>query len=163
MNQPVQAAQPAQPIDMVFYAPATEKYPHPQLIDRVAVRSDGIHIGLYGGKTQSEITQQHQSVLVCTSAEYRQLEDSSYVTQPQQISEEAYTSALECLPPMKWGRWMGVESFRMSEFYCGNITSIYARLGDTFWTFRDNAFMSGEAIAAKVATANKHLTEGTGN
>jgi hypothetical protein len=55
---------------------------------------------------------------------------------------------------MKWGKWMGVESFRMTEFYTDNITTIVARAPDgSFWEFTDNAYMSGEAVAAKVLAA----------
>ena len=60
---------------------------------------------------------------------------------------------------MRWGRWLGVESFRISELYSGNITTIYARTPDgQYWKFRDNAYMSGEDIAYKAMAAANALT-----
>ena len=39
------------------------------------------------------------------------------------ITEERYNDLLEILPPIKWGMNAGIESFFMSEFYTGSITT----------------------------------------
>lgn len=53
----------------------------------------------------------------------------------EQITEEAWMDALECLPPQKWERLGNTEIFRMSEFMTGNITRHYLRHfpSKTYW------------------------------
>lgn len=139
----------------VFFRPATQERPHPECIDAVHLSDDGVVVGRFSGKTQSALAQQYRcEILVTDTASFYAMQDASYVTEPEIVTESDFTTALECLPPMEWGTWLGVESFRMSELYCGNVTSIYARTpDDRHWCFRDNAFMSGEDIARKVQAA----------
>ena len=55
-------------------------------------------------------------------------EESAYIKPWTEISEEAWTEALEVLPPQKWQTVDGVELFRMSEYTTGNRTTHYARI-----------------------------------
>ncbi len=48
------------------------------------------------------------------------------------ITADAWTSALECLPPLHWHRADGVERFCMSEFYTDTLTHQYARMGELY-------------------------------
>lgn len=150
-NQVPASARPHQ----VFYRPATDANPHPVCVDQVTHDADGTPIGIYSQQPLEEMRRESGSeLLVADEATFNALHDASYTTQPEQISKEDYMDGLECLPPMQWGRWDGVESFRFSEFYSGNITTIYARTSNgMYWKFRDNAFMSGKSIAQKVQAA----------
>lgn len=143
----------------VFYTPASAKNAHPRAIDYVLEREDGTLIGAYSHKTVQEMTNDcGTEVLVMDCDAYQAMENQSYVTAPALIDRETYESALNCLPPMRWGTSLGVESFRLSEFYCGKITTIYARTNDgRYWRFMDDGYMSGDDIAAKVVAAAKLL------
>lgn len=59
--------------------------------------------------------------------------------------------SLECLPPVGWHTASGVESFKISERYSGNLTAIFARLGNRYFTLRDDIRLPAEEIAARVA------------
>ncbi len=75
------------------------------------------------------------------------------ITSPEPCTEADFTAAFGCLPPMRYGRTDGVESFRCSEFYSGRVTRIYANLDGTYWTWKDNAFISADVLVAKVRAA----------
>lgn len=77
---------------------------------------------------------------------YKKVE-ASYRTKPIEITEAQFRYALEVLPPVGWRTIRGVESFKMSERYYGQITSIYARVGRRYFTFRDTITLSAEKIA----------------
>ena len=68
-----------------------------------------------------------------------------------EISEERFNDALNVLPPVGWTTRMGVESFRISERIWGNITDIYARLGDRYFLLSDDIRLSPGIVAERVA------------
>jgi hypothetical protein len=74
---------------------------------------------------------------------------TKYVKSPIVISAEEFDNALNVLPPMNWVRKVGTESFKISEFLTGNITSIYARIGDTFYGLADDANLTHDQIIDK--------------
>lgn len=111
-------------------------------------------MGAYSGKTREDLEAQYgRPMAILGSSDFQRMQEDALRTEPTEITEKQYMDALEVLPPMKWGKWLGVESFRMCEFYSGNVTNIYAKCGDRYWTFLDNAYMSGEDIAHKVGRA----------
>jgi hypothetical protein len=74
------------------------------------------------------------------------LRRAKYVTKPQRITAEQYQSALECLPPLHWRGGGGAETFKMSEFYTADLTNIYCKVGDRYWSFLDTARMKHDDI-----------------
>jgi hypothetical protein len=54
------------------------------------------------------------------------IENEKFLTDWEEITEEQYTQALECLPPEKWLRYGLWSFFRMSERMISNITAHYA-------------------------------------
>lgn len=78
------------------------------------------------------------------------------MTSPTLCDAERFEFALNCLPPMRWGTWCGVESFRMSEFTTDTITTFFARTPDgRCWTFEDDYRLSGDAVALKVLNRSR--------
>ena len=144
----------ASPVRRVFYAAATAESSM-YAIDYVTENADGQFVSKTHGKTQAELSQEHgREVLIADLEAYALIEENLYKTAPRQITEDEFIQALEVLPPLQWCRHQGVESFRWTEFYSGNITSIFVRQSSgTCWTFRDNAFITTDAILAKVAEA----------
>lgn len=60
-----------------------------------------------------------------------------YCTGPQPVTAERFDEALNCLPPERWYRGEGAESFRLSERLCGLICTFYVRVGDRFWQINE--------------------------
>ena len=82
------------------------------------------------------------------------------ITSPAPCDAERFDYALNCLPPLRWGTWCGVESFRMSEFVSDDITTFFARTPDgRCWTFNDKFKISGDAVALKVLEACRATPE----
>lgn len=73
--------------------------------------------------------------------------EASYRTKPVEISKEEFLYALGVLPPVNWRTVRGVESFKISERYYGQMTSIYARVGKRYFTFIDLITTPAEQIA----------------
>ncbi len=144
---------------LVFYSGGDQENAL-QAIDAVMIDSEGRLIGLYSGKTQEQLqVESGLEIRLAGAKTFEELRDACYTTAPELITESDFLNALNVLPPMRWGRWLGVESFRISELYSGNITTIYARTPDgQYWKFRDNAYMSGEDIAYKAMAAANALT-----
>lgn len=68
-----------------------------------------------------------------------------------EVSEERFMDALNVLPPLGWTTKVGVESFRISERLWGNITDIYARLGERYFMLSDDIRLPADVIAERIA------------
>lgn len=69
----------------------------------------------------------------------------------EEVSEERFMEALNVLPPVGWTTRCGVESFRISERLWGNLTDIYARLGDRYFKLVDDIRLPAATIAERLA------------
>lgn len=104
--------------------------------------------------------------------------EASCVTQPKEIAEKDFHEMLSILPPVGWRHgpdpesFGDAESFKMVERVTGNITAIYVRLGDRYFTFQDDIrtkheeccgrVRASEAYKARKAYAEKAADEGNG-
>ncbi len=68
-----------------------------------------------------------------------------------EVDEARFMYALNVLPPVGWTTRHGVESFRISERLWGNLTDIYARLGDRYFKLVDDIRLPAATIAERVA------------
>ncbi len=138
--------------DLVFWHTPTNAIV-PSVIDGVVIDDEGNQRGLYSGETLDELAQRYHEPKVADIADFMAMQESAIRTQPEPSTEEHYMSALECLPQEDWRRVRGVESFKMVERLSGRMTRIYAKKGDSYWTFVDRCDLSAEAIATKIEGA----------
>lgn len=68
-----------------------------------------------------------------------------------EVDEARFMDALNVLPPVVWTTKAGVESFRISERLWGNLTDIYARLGDRYFKLTDDIRLPAATIAERIA------------
>jgi hypothetical protein len=68
-----------------------------------------------------------------------------------EVSEQRFMDALNVLPPVGWTSTHGVESFKLSECLWGNITDIFARLGDCYFVLSDDIRLPAAIVAARVS------------
>lgn len=80
---------------------------------------------------------------------FRRQEDAAK-TEPEEITAEEYKEKLDILPPVALTWSPGSGSFKICEPYIGGVHSIYARLGDRHFTFRDMVTMKHDEICTKV-------------
>lgn len=80
---------------------------------------------------------------------HAQAEESSK-SLPIEISEKDFLYALSVLPPVGWKTARGVESFKISERLYGNVTAIYARVEDRYFSFNDLITLPANEIAQRI-------------
>jgi hypothetical protein len=76
---------------------------------------------------------------------------AKYKTGIVEVDETRFMDALNVLPPVGWTTKASVESFRISERIWGNITDIYARLGNRYFKLADDIRLPASTIAERVA------------
>lgn len=74
----------------------------------------------------------------------------------REITEKDFWYMLEVLPPAGWKQEQGCESFKLSERWSGNITDIYARIGERYFTLRDTIFLPHAEIMNR---CNQYIKE----
>lgn len=141
---------------LVFVALASNDWPRPQLLDAAFKDAEGMMLGIYSGKTVADFAQEYKGegrVQLMRMYDFDKLHDEALRTEPEEITEAEYDEAFSVMPPMKFHSLQGVESFRMTEFYSGHITTIYAECQGRYWKFRDAAYMPTADLVAKVHKA----------
>ena len=104
---------------LLFYSGGSANLPL-QPIDAVRVDAEGRLVGFHSGKTQAQLQVECGLEIKIAGAEtFEELRDAYYTTAPEQITESDFLAALSVLPPMRWGRWLGVppyqQRFRMTS------------------------------------------------
>jgi hypothetical protein len=110
--------------------------------------------GMYSGDTVDEMKERTGAVLR-DADEFIAESEKAMTTDPVEITEEQYEYALEVLPPCDWQHGNGNQSFYMSEFYSGDVTTFYVRLGKCHYSFmaprgRGETYMSHAKRVKKV-------------
>lgn len=135
--------------NLVFWhTPPNARIPH--VIDMIKVDEAGVQRGLYSGQTQDELSERYPGTQVIDVEGFWTMHSNAWRTEPEPSTEENFTFSLECMPPLDWQIVRGIESFKMEERLSANMTSIYARKEDRYWTFVDRDDLSAEEIASKI-------------
>ena len=71
-------------------------------------------------------------------------------TPVSEISAAQFNDALYVMYPIDWCFHANTESFKSMEMYFGNVTSIYVRFDNRFFTFRDVVMLTHSEIMEKV-------------
>lgn len=128
----------------VFYVPG-----QPHAID-YATERDGQTVAHFTGETLAQLAKRYPGVTLGSESEFLEQQSRALRTDPEEITEAAFFEALEVLPPLDWQGGGGAESFKLSEFYAGNVTTIYANAAGRFWKFRDVATLPHRAIMDRI-------------
>lgn len=140
-NQTAVATRP----EKVFFSPSL-------FIGWHAVRVSGKWRTRADGRTLDELRQTWPDMVLGKLSEYQALSDARHYTPVKEIDEERFTGQLEVLPPEDWqspGKGQG-QSFKMSEYWSGNLTNIYAHVQGRFFEFRDRCTLSHQDIVARI-------------
>lgn len=128
----------------VFYVPGSGS-----IIDTAILRDGVLRSSVYN-QTLEEMRERYPHVQIGEWDTIYNAHQEALKTEPTEITPEKWEYALCVLPPVGWKSARGVESFKMSERLSGNITAIYARIGDRCFTYNDSIFTSAEVIAERV-------------
>lgn len=72
---------------------------------------------------------------------------------PREITYDDYHEMLCILPPMGWVQNYSGTSFKMSERTCGNLTNIYAHVGDKYYVLCDDMSLPHHEIINRCLVA----------
>ncbi|QHM74040.1 hypothetical protein [Mixta intestinalis] len=83
---------------------------------------------------------------------YWQSREKAAVKSPEEIDVHAFHDALGVMYPMNWqGSGEGeYETFMLAEMVCGDVTQIYARLGNRYYRMCDKNTLRHADILARV-------------
>lgn len=104
---------------------------------------------------QPEITTDYSSTdrfewnAAAEAAYWQQCEKIAY-TEVSEITLGAFMDAISLMYPKDWQGDALCESFKLAEMVCGDVTDIYAKVGERYFTFRDKASMLHEAIVNRI-------------
>lgn len=139
-------------IEYCFYVPGAPGCV-PSMIDVARVNDAGLLVSYFHGETLDALRERHPAAELITVEEFDTLKEAALRTDPVPTTEAVFLEMLEVLPPLGWTRTGEGESFKMMERYSGRMTSIYARVGDTYWALMDRASLPHAEIMAKVKAA----------
>jgi len=109
------------------------------IIDTAFKNEAGEYVSFVHRENLMQIRDRHPDAVLGNLDEWIAADEKSLITDAHEITRAEWWEALECLPPESWQHAGGGESFVMMEYYSGRITSIYVRLGERYFTFRDVA------------------------
>jgi len=131
-----------------FYVPGSDT-----IIDTAELR-DGVWRSTIQNEDINQIRMRYPNAELADFEKVYAKVEASYRTKPIEITRAEFIYALEVLPPVGWHTVKGVESFKISERYYGQMTAIYARVGKRYFTFRDAITLTAEKIADMIANSN---------
>ena len=123
------------------------------IIDSAELDSDGVFRSTIKNETLAQIRIRYPEAEIGEWEDIYRAAENSCKTEPQEITEAQYIDALEVLPPVCWKNAKGVESFKVSERFYGNVAAIYARLGKRYFTFSDLISLTPDEIADRIASS----------
>ncbi|MTC74205.1 hypothetical protein GKR75_08000 [Providencia sp. wls1919] len=80
-------------------------------------------------------------------------------TAPTEITLSQFMDALSVMPPLDWQGDKSSESFKLQEMYLGNVTNIYVKIQDRYFTFRDLSTLSHAQIMSRVRCSGLLVTQ----
>lgn len=131
-----------------FYVPGSDT-----IIDTADLR-DGVWRSSIENEDITQIRMRYPNAELADFQRVYEKVEASYRTRPIEITKAQFIYALEVLPPVGWRTARGVESFKISERYYGQMTAIYARVGRRYFTFRDTITLTAEKIADIIGNSN---------
>ncbi len=101
------------------------------------------------GETLEQIRQRYPTAEIVNIDEFFAAKEAAMIHPPAPITAERFEEMLNVLPPQRWKRFDGWETFEMCEHLSGNITAIFCRIGSDYFELTDRAGTPPETIRAK--------------
>ncbi|MQL50089.1 MULTISPECIES: hypothetical protein [Photorhabdus] len=93
---------------------------------------------------------EHLGRNVSDKVAYWQSLEQSVKTAPEEITLMRFIDQLGVMYPLDWQGNTYSETFKLAEMYCGNVTNIYAKVGERYFTFRDVVMLSHDEIINRI-------------
>ena len=104
----------------------------------------------WSGQTKEDLLAEDPDLQFLEWPEFSEKVDRNTVTEPQEITQEQFLEALNCLPPLNWYLTASFECFHMSEFLVSHYTATYARSNGRFFMWTDTVHVTPQQIKEKL-------------
>lgn len=101
-------------------------------------------------QTQEISTENRMKFDASAEAAYWQRREQQARSDVEEITLAAFMDAIAVMYPRDWCGDVECESFKLAEMYCGEVTTIYAKVGERYFRFRDVVSLSHSAIVARI-------------
>lgn len=101
-------------------------------------------------QTQEISTENRMTWCAGAEAAYWQQREKDARTEVTEITLQKFMDAIAVMYPRDWCGDVDCESFKLAEMYCGEITYIYAKVGERYFKFRDVVSLPHNAILARI-------------
>jgi len=102
------------------------------------------------GQTKEDLLVEDPELEFLEWEEFSKRIDRNTVTEPQEITQEQFLEALNCLPPLNWYLTASFECFHMSEFLVSHYTATYTRAKGRFFMWTDTVHLTPQQIKEKL-------------
>ncbi len=100
---------------------------------------------------QTEISTENRMAWdASTEAAYWQRREQQARSDVEEITLAAFMDAIAVMYPKDWEGDAHSETFKLAEMYCGEVTTVYAKVGERYFRFRDVVTLSHSAILARI-------------
>ncbi|WP_436877894.1 hypothetical protein [Siccibacter turicensis] len=111
---------------------------------------DGEWVSRYGSQTLEVLRRMYPDMALMSIPECYTLQNERFRQPWKEVTEARYIDQLEVLPPMDWNASQSGASFKSSEMYGGDVTSIFASKDGRFFECRDVCTLTHQNIIAAV-------------
>jgi Protein of unknown function (DUF1419) len=129
---------------LCFYVPGK-----PGIIDLV-INRDGQTVGMYSGETLEQVARRYPGAQLAPLDRVHAESCAMFRSPPVEITEEKFQEMLEVLPPKGWVNHGRTETFKLAEHTYGPITAIFCRIGEKYYTLKDDSSTPHDTIVAMV-------------
>ncbi|HIE2223881.1 TPA: hypothetical protein ACXK2U_004281 [Serratia marcescens] len=100
---------------------------------------------------QTEISTENRMAWdASTEAAYWQRREQQARSDVEEITLAAFMDAIAVMYPKDWAGDAHSETFKLAEMYCGEVTTVYAKVGERYFRFRDVVTLPHCAILARI-------------
>jgi hypothetical protein len=135
------------------------------IVDVMGKGEDGVLRSKITGETIEDLGKRYPGVIVGDLEAVAMATEQAMIRPPTRITRDKFIEMLEVLPPEDWQQRRGAagvpssESFKLVEYFSGNITSIYARIGGEYFEMLDRGTLSHEQIVEKCKSTTKESSD----
>lgn len=97
------------------------------------------------GETLEQVRIRYPGAEIAEVHSWSDAKEKALCSEPVETTEERFMEMLEVLPPQRWQRGKGCESFEMCEHTSGRVTTIFCRFGDKYFEFQG---IAGQSLAS---------------
>ena len=141
------------------YSDITHAFYVPGSISTIDLINPFTDLGMWSNETLEQVRERHPGAVIETLDTIDRNHDENVREAPNRITAERWDYSLNVLPPVRWIRESGAETFHISELVSGSMANILCRVGDVFYEMVDNVTLNHREIIAMCLESDEMTAE----